>query len=244
MSLPLSLTEASLFQALGGFLASILPAAVTVQRAQYNRVPEPIAGDFVLMTPTLRERLETNVHSEGDCVFKGSIAGTVLDVTEFDYGVPIAVGATIFGVGVSDSTLISALGTGTGGVGTYVVAPSQNVAGPIVMAAGGESLLTPTQVTVQLDVHGPNSADNVQRIATLLRDDYAVQYFASSGFDIAPLYAGVPHQAPFLNDQQQAEFRWVLDAVLQCNPVLVVPQQFADQLVVGLIDVDVKYPPT
>ena len=244
MSLPLSLTEAALFQALGGFLASILPAGVTVQRAQYNRVPEPIAGDFVLMTPMARERLETNVDDAADSVFKGSITGTELDVSEFDYGTPIAVGSPVFGVGVADNTYVTALGTGSGGVGSYVVSPSQTVAGPIVLAAGGKTMLMPTQVTVQIDVHGPSSADNAQVIATAFRDDYAVQYFVDSGFDMAPLYAGEPHQAPFLNDQQQVEFRWVIDAVLQVNPVVTVPQQFADQLVVGLIDVDVKYPPT
>jgi hypothetical protein len=244
MAIAISLVEASIFKALGDFLTSILPAACGVYKAQVNRVPEPIGPDFVMMTPIGRERLETNVDGYGDSVFKGSIAGMLLTVTEFDYGTPIAVGSPVFGVGVADNTVVSALGSGSGGAGTYTVGPSQTVAGPIVLAAGGETMLQPTQATVQLDVHGPNSADNAQIISTMFRDDYAVQALAASGFDLAPLYAGEPHQAPFMNAEQQVEYRWVVDAVLQVNPVLTVPQQFADQLVAGVIDVDAAYPPT
>jgi hypothetical protein len=101
----------------------------------------------------------------------------------------------------------------------------------------------PTQITVQIDVHGPASADNVQIITTLLRDDYACQLFAASGYDIAPLYAGDPQQIPFTNSEQQVEFRWVIDAVLQANTVVTMPQDFASSVEVGVIDVDVVYPP-
>ncbi len=243
MNLPLSLTEAQTFQALGDFLVSILPAATDVIKGQQNRVPEPVNPDFVIMTATARERIETNVDEYVDAVFTGTIAGATLTISAVKMG-QLAVGSTLFGTGLASGTKITAFGTGTGGIGTYTVSPSQTVASPTTIAAGVETLLQPTQVSVQLDVHGPLSADNAQTITTLLRDDYAVQAFIASGFDIAPLYAGDPKQIPFLNGEQQTEYRWVVDAILQCNAKVTVPQQFADALTLGLIDVDVVYPPT
>ncbi|MEI7296599.1 hypothetical protein WCQ02_31035 [Paraburkholderia tropica] len=141
----------------------------------------------------------------------------------------ITVGSTLFGSNVASGTTITAFGTGTGGIGTYVVDTSQTVTSE-VMAAGRKSMLQTTKVTVQLDVHGPNSGDNTAIITTAFRDDYAVQSFASSGFDVSPLYADDGKQMPFLNENQQVEERWVIDCVMQCNPILTVPQQFADEL--------------
>ena len=103
--------------------------------------------------------------------------------------------------------------------------------------------MQPTQMTVQLDVHGPSSGDNAQIISTLLRDGYACEAMGSWGFDIQPLYAGDPHQVPFINGESQLEERWVVDAVLQVNPVVAPVQDFADAVTIGLIDVDAVYPP-
>jgi hypothetical protein len=36
----------------------------------------------------------------------------------------------------------------------------------------------------------------------------------------------------------------VIDAVMQCNPIVTVPQQFADVLALSLIEVDARYPPS
>ena len=93
--------------------------------------------------------------------------------------------------------------------------------------------LQSTRVTVQLDVHGPASADNTQLITTLFRSDYGVSQFATSGFDVQPLYNSEPRQIPFLNGEQQIEYRWSVDAVMQCNPIVTNTQQFASQLSVA-----------
>jgi hypothetical protein len=66
-------------------------------------------------------------------VFKGSISGTTLTVTEMQKGVTnIAVGQRLSGMyankGITAGTNITAFGTGTGGVGTYTVNNSQTVA--------------------------------------------------------------------------------------------------------------------
>ncbi|HET8704742.1 MAG TPA: hypothetical protein VFM46_00460, partial [Pseudomonadales bacterium] len=65
-------------------------------------------------------------HVLGDCNFVGSISGTTLTVTQVNSG-HLAIGMPITGSGVTASTSITALGTGTGGVGTYTVNNTQVV---------------------------------------------------------------------------------------------------------------------
>jgi hypothetical protein len=60
---------------------------------------------------------------------------------------------------------------------------------------------------------------------------------------VAPLHADDPRQMPFINDQSQYEWRWIIEACLQANQVVISPQQFADALEIGLIEVDSHYPP-
>ena len=58
--------------------------------------------------------------------FTGSIAATTLTVTAVTTGT-LYVGAVITGTGITAGTTITALGTGTGGIGNYTVSPSQSV---------------------------------------------------------------------------------------------------------------------
>jgi hypothetical protein len=58
--------------------------------------------------------------------FDGSISGTTLTVTGIHSGV-VEVGSVVSGTGVATGTIITALGTGTGGVGTYTINISQNI---------------------------------------------------------------------------------------------------------------------
>lgn len=109
---------------------------------------------------------------------------------------------------------------------------------------GTASRLTPTQFDIQLDVHGPASGDNIQLISTLWRDEYGVRFFDEfPGIDAEPLFSSEPRQMSFINSESQYETRWTIDLSLQLNEVVVTPQEFADQLNVGLISVDVVYPP-
>lgn len=240
MSLVAAPTQSNIFVALRSFLIAILPPSVEVVQGQDNRVPEPQCDDYVLMVPILRNRLSTNIHTPRDVSFVGSIAGTTLTVTEMTLG-SIEVGQVLFGSGVTTGTTITALGTGTGGIGTYTVSQTQTVAAG-ALASGSEDIMQPTQVTVQLDVHGPNSGDNAQTISTLMRDPVGVDLFAASGIDIAPLYADDPKQMPFVNGEQQWEWRWIVDAVLQVNASLNVPQQFAESVSISTHNVEVDFP--
>jgi hypothetical protein len=63
----------------------------------------------------------------GSASFTGSISGQTLTVSALASGA-IQIGQTVNGVGVTAGTTIIALGTGSGGTGTYTVSASQTVA--------------------------------------------------------------------------------------------------------------------
>lgn len=109
---------------------------------------------------------------------------------------------------------------------------------------GTRTDLQPTRLTVQLDIHGPNSADNTQIITTLFRSEVATTQFATSGVDVTPLYTSEPRQFNFVDGEQQSEQRWSIDAVMQVNPTVTTTQDFADQIHATIISVDAAYPAT
>lgn len=247
-----------MFICLRGFLTGILPSAVEVIQAQDNRVPEPASPDFVVMTPTRRTRLMAqDVDDWGDVAFTASIAGNLMNVSTILIGGPVAgspigIGQQVFGTGLSTGTvfLISSQVSGSlGGTGVYqlngtTTIPSQT------LAAGIETLGTPVQFSVQLDVHGPNSADNSSVINSAFRDDYAFQAFATQVSNltlplnsVTPLYADEATQTPFINDQEQFENRWVIPCELEVNQSIVVPLQFFTATQVALKEVDAIFPP-
>lgn len=63
----------------------------------------------------------------GLCNFTGSISGTTLTVTAVASG-NLMVGSTLFGTNVPTNMTITALGSGTGGVGTYTVSTTATIA--------------------------------------------------------------------------------------------------------------------
>lgn len=72
-------------------------------------------------------RYSWRISTPSSAVFTGSTSGTTLTVTAITNGT-IAAGQSLFGVGVTNETVITALGTGTGGIGTYTINLSQTVA--------------------------------------------------------------------------------------------------------------------
>lgn len=239
-------TESEVFAALRATLLGFLPSGVEVVRGQVNRVPEPKPGNHVVMWLLLSKRLATNLDEFVDSVFTASIAGGVMTVTAVDPDLDgeIVNGATIFGTGVADGTVVVSRGTGTGGVGTYNVTPEQTVASE-KMAAGREELTQHYELHVQVDVHGPAAANNAQTLTTLLRDARGVDAMTAVNPRVCPLHADDPVQGAFVNDQNQYEDCWHVTAHLQVNQTLGVPQQFADTLAVtGVIEIDAAYPPT
>ena len=236
-------SQSAIQTVLRSFLLSILPTGVEVVTAQDNRVPEP-AGDFVTMNVIRRGRLSPNVDTYQDCAFTASIDGTVMTVTHVEFGT-LQVGATVFGAPLADGTLIGQQTAGTpGGVGNYSVAPTQAVTAQ-TLGSGAETIMQPTDAVIQLDVHSASdgvASDMAQTISTLIRDERATRFFADAGMDGAPLYAEDPRQVPFLNGEQQYENRYVVDVHIQANQALGLPQQFADEAVIDVMNVEATFP--
>jgi hypothetical protein len=81
------------------------------------------------------------ISAPSSAIFTGSISGTTLTVTVMQSGT-IAVGQAIFGQGIAQNSVITALGTGTGGVGTYTVSDSQTVASTAINSVASPAIVT------------------------------------------------------------------------------------------------------
>ena len=85
----------------------------------------------------------------------GAIAGTTLTVSAVGSGT-LQVGDAVFGTGVLPNTVITALGSGVGGTGTYTVNNSQTVTSTTL--TGPANLLVPNCVVTRFDVSGSGLA--------------------------------------------------------------------------------------
>lgn len=250
MAIPptISLTEEQIFTALRSFLLSAVLPNTAVVKAQINRVAEPLGADFVMMTPLRQDRLETNETSYFDNIFTGSISADKLTVSAITRGEsPLGPGLLLIDTAtpphiIEGTTILGQLtGSPLGGIGIYSVSASQTVAAE-TMYAGVRADLVAAKMTVQLDIHGPNSGNNTRIIDTLFRSEFGTDEFAASGFAVTPLYCDDARQMPFVNDQDQYEDRWTMDACLQFNAVVGTPQQFADELAATLIEANLLIP--
>ena len=79
-------------------------------------------------------RYTWRISSPAAAVFTGSVSSTTLTVTNVSSGT-ITIGQSLFGVGVTSETIITALGSGSGGTGTYTVNLSQTVASSSLSSA-------------------------------------------------------------------------------------------------------------
>ncbi len=103
-----------------------------------------------------------------------------------------------------------------------------------------KSVMQPTQYTIQIDCYGPDSGDWATILTTMFRDPYGCD---ALGPEVSPFYADNPVQAPLINGEENYESRWIITAVMQCNPVVTVGQEFAGALAATLIEVDATFPP-
>jgi len=101
------------------------------------------------------------------------------------------------------------------------------------------TVLGPTRFDIQIDFYGNQAGEFCKTATALFRTQLGYSQFPS---DIKPLYMSDGIQAPLTTGEKQYESRWTLTASLQYNPVVTVPQQFADEAVCNeLISVDVVY---
>ena len=219
------ITESQILTVLRTFLLGILPAGIEIVRGLDNRVAEPIGANFITMTPILRERLAQNTDTYVDIEVLTFATLTVPTVGAILTDATTGGTATV----ISVSGLTVTIGTITAGY--FNVGDTVTGVGVIMAVSyGTKAALQPTKITIQLDIHGPVSADNAQIVSTLLRDGYAYDQMIASGYTVTPLYASEPNQLPFFNGEQQVEERWIIDAVLQADIVIYTPLQFADTL--------------
>jgi hypothetical protein len=86
-------------------------------------------------------RYTWRISNPASAVFNGSISGTTLTVSLMKSGT-IAVGQNLFGVGLGTEVIITALGTGTGGTGTYTLNTSLTVATETLNTAASAATIT------------------------------------------------------------------------------------------------------
>ncbi len=99
-----------------------------------------VSGSGLLWTVNISQNVnQQTLSTDPPCaIFTGSIATasgiTTLTVSAVSYGT-ISIGTTIIGTGIATGTVITALGTGTGGTGTYILNPvSQTISSRTIYA--------------------------------------------------------------------------------------------------------------
>ena len=123
---------------------------------------------------------------DDSATFTGSISGTTLTVSAVSSGA-LAVGRLITGTGVSAgppgslATYITALGTGTGGVGTYTVSVSQTVTSRTMNAITGTGWGEASNIEVAGTRLRLWSSDNFGQNLVLNPRDAAIYYWSSFG---------------------------------------------------------------
>jgi hypothetical protein len=88
-------------------------------------------------------RYTWRISTPATATFNGSMSGTTLSVTSVQSGT-LAVGQQIFGLGVAGETIITAFGTGTGGIGNYTISTSQTVLSESMSSVAAGAIVTAT----------------------------------------------------------------------------------------------------
>ena len=96
-------------------------------------------------------RYTWRISTPSSAVFTGSTSGTTLTVSAITNGA-LAVGQVLFGIGVTQETVITALGSGSGGVGTYTINLSQTIASERMNSATAGAIITGSIATTTLTV--------------------------------------------------------------------------------------------
>lgn len=142
--------------------------------------------------------------------FTGSISGTTLTVTATT-GASIAIGQILSGTGVTAGTTITALGTGTGGTGTYTVSASQTVSSTNILSIadigltqGGVTKISVenTDAKLAVPIRGQFGTAGAPTYSFLTRTDHGI-YSSGAGFiDFAT--SGVDRMSLSTTDLQMA----------------------------------------
>lgn len=97
----------------------------------------------------------------------------------------------------------------------------------------------PKRIHVQIDFYGDLAGDMCNAVKIAFRSDYG---FLNFPVNIKPLYSDEGIQAQMITGERQWASRWTLTAVMQYNPIVTVPQQFADEAeLTSIIPADIFY---
>ena len=97
-----------------------------------------------------------------------------------------------------------------------------------IPAIGSATIYGPSRIDVQIDFYGALAGEFCKTVKTAFRSHWGFAHFPAG---IKPLYTSDGMQSPLTTGEQQYESRWTLTASLQYNPIVTVPQDFADVLV-------------
>ena len=92
---------------------------------------------------------------------------------------------------------------------------------------GTATIEGPTRIDIQIDFYGEQAGEFCKTVKTAFRSHWGFSHFPAN---IKPLYTSDGIQTPLTTGEQQYESRWTLTASLQYNPIVTVPQDFADVL--------------
>lgn len=91
----------------------------------------------------------------------------------------------------------------------------------------------PQRIDIQIDIYGLAAGEICKALKSAFRSEWGIAQFPEN---IKPLYTNDGNQAPLITAEQQYESRWTLTVSMQYNPVVTVPQEFADEATVITTD--------
>lgn len=87
-----------------------------------------------------------------------------------------------------------------------------------------------TVAAYQIDCYGNDSFSIADSLTTMIRTEYACDFFRENGNILQPLYASDARQLTFINSARQYEERWSFDVKVQPNATTTLPQEFMDSV--------------
>lgn len=104
------------------------------------------------------------------------------------------------------------------------------------------TIVDKAQITMQINLFGAATSNEMQTITTLWRDMQAVDFFASLNAPITPLFTSDVRQSGFITSERQYNDQWSVDLEMEVNFTLPIPQDFAETITIIPISVDAEYP--
>jgi hypothetical protein len=104
--------------------------------------------------------------------------------------------------------------------------------------SGIMTIINLTKIVIQIDFYGNNGGDYARAFLSAFRSTYGYDNFPDG---IKPLYCDDIQQMGFILDNRQYNHRWTIRCYLAYNPIMTLPQQYADDFELNLfVNVDTE----